>query len=86
MTVPPLDYPCPYPIKVFLRPDSTVEAALAERVRGELAPGAGLEIERQPSSKGGYVCLTLRFDVQSASHAERVADAVRTSDGVLMAI
>ncbi|MDN5844429.1 MAG: DUF493 domain-containing protein [Alcaligenaceae bacterium] len=81
-----LEYPCAFPIKVFLRPDPLQEEALIQAVQAQLDASASLEVERRNSSNGRYLCLTLRFNASSAEHAKRVAAVVRSADGVLMAL
>ncbi|TAM09784.1 MAG: DUF493 domain-containing protein [Nevskiaceae bacterium] len=81
-----LSYPCAYPVKVFLRPDAEVEAALVAGIRAELAPGAALEVVRRPSSSARYICLTLRFTAQDAEQVGRIAARLRAAPGVLMTL
>lgn len=86
METPGLEYPCSYPIKVFLKPGEEAEARIEALVRAELAEGESLQVKRSNSSSGAYVCLTLTFTATDAEHAKRVGSAVRDAPGVLLSL
>lgn len=81
-----ISFPCPFPVKVFLRPDADTEAEIERRLRALLAPQAQLAVTRHLSSAGRYVCLTLTFTAADAEHARRVGVAMRDAPGVILAI
>ncbi len=81
-----LEYPCTFPVKVFLRPDAANEAQVEVRVRDELAAGAALRIQRRLSSSGAYTCLTLSFTAVDAEQILRIGTALRNAPGVLLSI
>ncbi|MDE2148823.1 MAG: DUF493 family protein [Gammaproteobacteria bacterium] len=80
----PLTFPCPFPVKLFLKPD--VEAEIERRARAQLAHDASFEIRRRPSRSGSYVCMTLVFTASDAGHARRICTALRDLPGVILAI
>lgn len=86
MNIPTLDYPCEYPVKVFVKPDDTNEAHIEALVRAELKPGASISIKRSLSQNSRYACLTLQFIVDDAEQAHRIGQVLRDAPEVLLAI
>lgn len=81
-----LEYPCTFPVKVFLKPDAANEAHVESLVRAELAAGSPLQIQRSLSSSGAYTCLSLSFTATDAEQIRRIGTALRDAPGVLLSI
>lgn len=86
MDVRGLEYPCAYPVKVFLKPDAAAEAELLTRVRAAAGADSPVEVSRNTSRGGAYICLTLTFTATDADHALRVGAAARDAPGVLLSV
>lgn len=86
MSEPRLEYPCRFPIKVFVRPSAETETRIEALVRGALPDATPVTVERRSSRSGHYLCLTLTFTARDAEQVRRVGAAVRDADGVLLAI
>lgn len=83
----PAAYPQRFPVKLFLRPNPTHEAALenlASELTAEQNPPA--TIERRPSRAGRYLCITVTFEARDAEHAQRVCRALAAAPGVIMSL
>ena len=83
---PSLEYPAPFPIKLFLKPDARVEEALLEALREVLNPGNQIESARRPSSGGKYICLSLSYTAQDADEVERIRQLVNAHPQVIMSL
>lgn len=81
-----LEYPCTFPIKVFLKPDAANEAQVESLVRAELAAGSPLQVRRSLSNSGAYTCLSLSFTATDAEQIRRIGTALRAAPGVLLSI
>jgi putative lipoic acid-binding regulatory protein len=81
-----LIYPCSFPVKVFIRPDTEVEDRLLTLVRDLLQPEATLEVERRSSAAGKYLCLTLIFIAEDEAHLLRITGAIRADPGVVLSL
>lgn len=77
-------YPCPFPVKLFVKSD--VEADIERRIRAQMGHDGSLEIRRRLSRAGNYVCITLVFTASDAGHARRVCTRLRDLPGVILAI
>lgn len=83
--VPPkLTYPCRFPIKAFLRPDSGAESRVRRVVQDAI--GVPSQISRQLSGQGNYTCLTFDFVADSEDHVARVRAVLRAEPAVLMSL
>jgi len=83
---PGLQYPCEFPLKVFVRPDPETETRIAGLAHAELALGATITVTRRLSSHGKYVALTLNFIAEDAAQLDRVIKAVTADPGVILAL
>lgn len=76
--------PCRVPFKVFLRPDTAAEQSLIDSCRE--AAGVHLDAERQPSSKGNFICLRLTLHASEHDQIRRVRTAISAHSAVIMAL
>ena len=85
-TAPAL-YPRPFPVKLFLRPNTEHEVAL-EALVGSLTTDQPrpATIERRASRGGRYVCITVTFVARDAEHARHVGQTLAAASGVIMAL
>lgn len=83
--VPPqLSYPCRFPVKAFLRPDSGAESRVRRVVQEAI--GVPSQVSRQLSGQGNYTCLTFDFVADSEDHVTRVRAILRAEPAVLMSL
>lgn len=78
------ELPCSVPFKVFLRPDPDAEQRVIDAC--SQAAGVHLDAERQPSSKGNFVCLRLTLHASRMAQISAVRDAINTDPAVIMAL
>lgn len=83
---PELEYPCLFPIKVFLRPSPDIETRIEELVREALPEAAQMTVKRRRSRSGRYLCMTLTFMARDAGQVRQIGRALRDAEGVLLAI
>lgn len=76
--------PCRVPFKVFLRPDANAEQALISSCRD--AAGAHIDAERQPSTKGNFICLRLTLHASEYEQIRAVRAAIAADSAVIMAL
>jgi putative lipoic acid-binding regulatory protein len=81
-----LEYPCEFPLKLFIRPDEEVVRRLMALAHSALPIGSAVNASRRMSSGGKYLALTLSFIAQDADHLDRVIKAVTADPGVLLAL
>jgi putative lipoic acid-binding regulatory protein len=79
-----LDYPCDFPVKVFLRPEPGAEAALLKAFTE--AVGTTPRSSKRPSSNGKYLCVSLNFTATDAEQVERMRAAIAAQPAVVLAL
>lgn len=81
-----LEYPCEFPLKLFIRPDEELVRRLTALAHAALPAGSTVDASRRMSSGGKYLALTLSFTAQDAEHLDRVIKAVTADPGVILAL
>lgn len=81
-----LKFPCDYPLKVFGRPESGLEARVLEIVRRHVGDSSALDVRARPSRSGNYTALTIQFRATSRQQLDAIYQELSDSPEVLMAL
>ena len=82
-----LDYPAPFPLKVFgNQQDEDFEATVVDLVRARIPQAEHIDIKRRSSKGGKYVALTLTFTAYTQQQLEDIYQDLYDCDQVVMSL
>jgi putative lipoic acid-binding regulatory protein len=86
MDPPRLAFPCAYPIKVMMRAEAQVRAAVDRVVERHSEPGVAGAARERASGQGNFVGVTYTIEARDPGHIAALFTDIKDIEGVLMVL
>ena len=81
---PKLEYPCSFPVKIFIRPSDSDKQRITSLVTD--VAGQPVALDERISNGGKYMCLSVAFPARDEAHIELLREKLAAEKAVILSL